>query len=81
MTRTLPKQLICVATVGDILGDRILIHFDGWSIDYDYWVDIRSSNIHPVGWCKKNGRALARPSGYNGTLFIFIHRNFFLLNL
>ncbi|CAH1736525.1 unnamed protein product [Aphis gossypii] len=65
LTRTLPKQLICVATVADILGNRIRIHFDGWTDDFDYWTDITSTNIHPIRWCDYNGRILSPPSGYN----------------
>jgi len=65
LTRTLPKQLICVATVADILGNRIRIHFDGWTDDFDYWTDITSTNIHPIRWCDNNGRILSPPSGYN----------------
>lgn len=64
MTRTLTKQLICVATVGDVIGDRIRIHFDGWDLDFDYWTDITSINIHPIGWCEKNGRILNAPRNY-----------------
>jgi len=71
LTRTLPKQLICVATVADILGNRVRIHFDGWADDFDYWVDITSTNIHPVRWCDNNGRTLSPPSGYNGN-FLFL---------
>ncbi|XP_025194287.1 uncharacterized protein LOC112593910 isoform X2 [Melanaphis sacchari] len=65
LTRTTSKPLICVATVADILGNRIRIHFDGWADDFDYWTDITSTNIHPVGWCDKNGRSLCPPSGYD----------------
>ncbi|VVC36175.1 Hypothetical protein CINCED_3A008865 [Cinara cedri] len=65
LTRTLPKQLICVATVADVLGNRIRIHFDGWTDDFDYWTDITSTNIHPIRWCDNNGRSLSPPSGYN----------------
>ncbi|XP_050435903.1 uncharacterized protein LOC126842792 [Adelges cooleyi] len=65
LTRTLPKQLICVATVADILGDRLRIHFDGWTDDFDYWTDVTSTNIHPIRWCDNNGRVLSPPSGYN----------------
>ena len=28
---------MCVATVGNVLEGRVLLHFDGWEIDYDYW--------------------------------------------
>ena len=31
-------SLICVATVKNVLEGRILVHFDGWEVDYDYWV-------------------------------------------
>lgn len=65
LTRTTSKQLICVATIADILGSRIRIHFDGWTDDFDYWTDITSTNIHPVGWCDKNGRTLCAPKGYD----------------
>ncbi|XP_041359679.1 lethal(3)malignant brain tumor-like protein 3 isoform X2 [Gigantopelta aegis] len=53
--------LICVATVADTLGDKVLIHFDGWEDCYDYWCDTTSPYIHPVGWCQKNGRILSPP--------------------
>ena len=55
--------LICVATVADILGDKVLVHFDGWEDVYDYWCDITSPYIHPVGWCQEKGRTLSPPCG------------------
>ena len=56
-------SLICVATVADNLGERILVHFDGWDHIYDYWCDITSPSIHPVGWCKENNHVLSSPPG------------------
>lgn len=41
---------LCVATVADVLDDRIRIHFDGWDDCYDIIVDIHSPYIHPCGW-------------------------------
>ena len=55
--------LTCVSTVADVLGDRILIHFDGWEDSYDYWCDPSSPYIHPVGWCQENGKPLSPPNG------------------
>ena len=55
--------LTCVATVSDILGDKILIHFDGWDNVYDYWSDPSSPYIHPVGWCQETGNPLSPPQG------------------
>ena len=60
--------LVCVATVGNILSSdgRILIHFDGWEIEYDYWVKPDSPFIKPKGWCEQNGVTLNKPKGYRG---------------
>ena len=58
-------SLVCVATVGNILTSdgRILIHFDGWEIEYDYWVKPDSPYIKPKGWCYQNGVTLNKPKG------------------
>lgn len=37
------------------------IHFDGWTEDYDYWMDADSPDIHPAGWCAKTGHPLQPP--------------------
>ena len=57
------SKLICVATIADVLGDKVLVHFDGWEDIYDYWCDPGSPYIHPVGWCQKNGVTLSPPKG------------------
>ncbi|CAH1773377.1 unnamed protein product [Owenia fusiformis] len=56
--------LTCVATVADVRGEHILIHFDGWEDNYDYWCDPTSPYIHPVGWCQENGKALSPPNDW-----------------
>lgn len=61
--------LICVATVADTLGDKVLVHFDGWEDVYDYWCDITSPYIHPVGWCQENARTLSPPCGQSLATF------------
>ncbi|KAH0515029.1 Lethal(3)malignant brain tumor-like protein 3 [Microtus ochrogaster] len=38
-----------------------MVHFDGWSSCYDYWIDADSPDIHPVGWCSKTGHPLQAP--------------------
>ena len=55
------SNLICVATVRDVLGNFVLVHFDDWEDIYDYWCDAGSPFLHPVGWCQKNGVALSPP--------------------
>ena len=67
--------LTCVATVTDVLGDRILIYFDGWEDTYDYWCDPTSPYIHPVGWCQENAKILSPPNG-TPTSIVFVLFNY-----
>lgn len=62
-------SMVCVATVKDVLENRILVHFDSWDDIYDYWADPSSPYIHPIGWCDKFGQSLTPPNGKNN-LFI-----------
>ena len=48
------------------MDGRVLIHFDGWELDYDYWVTPHSPYIHPKGWCAERGVVLNKPKGYRG---------------
>lgn len=57
-------SLVCVATVTNVMDGRVLVHFDGWEIDYDYWVTPSSPYIHHKGWCQENGIVLNPPKGY-----------------
>ncbi|XP_064846962.1 lethal(3)malignant brain tumor-like protein 3 isoform X2 [Oncorhynchus masou masou] len=54
-------MLVRVATVVDTDDHRVQIHFDGWTDEYDYWVDTDSPDIHPAGWCAKTGHPLQPP--------------------
>ena len=46
-----PKE-VCVATVVAVVNRLIRINFDGWSKDYDQWIDCESCDIYPIGWCE-----------------------------
>lgn len=67
-------DLICVATVTNVLGDRFLVHFDEWDDTYDYWCKRDCPYIHPVGWCHSQGRRLTPPNGivYMNVLFLAV---------
>lgn len=56
-------DLICVATVTNVIGDHFLVHFDEWDDSYDYWCGDDCPYIRPVGWCKENNRNLNPPNG------------------
>ncbi|CAG5120603.1 unnamed protein product [Candidula unifasciata] len=59
------SSLVCVATVANTLGEKILVHFDGWEDTYDYWCDVTSPSVRPVGWCQSNGHSLSSPPDYS----------------
>ncbi|XP_061572788.1 lethal(3)malignant brain tumor-like protein 4 [Cololabis saira] len=55
-------MLIRAATIVDTEDHRLKIHFDGWSSEYDYWVETDCPDLHPVGWCQKTGHPLQYPN-------------------
>ena len=55
--------LVCVATITGMQGNRLLIHFDGWTEHYDYWCDLDTVDIHPIGWCEEHSHELQKPKG------------------
>ncbi|XP_032565653.1 lethal(3)malignant brain tumor-like protein 4 isoform X3 [Chiroxiphia lanceolata] len=57
-------SLICVATITDMVDNRLLIHFDNWDESYDYWCETSSPYIRPVGYCQETGTPLTTPPGY-----------------
>jgi hypothetical protein len=54
-------HLVCVATVAQIADNLIRVHFDGWSDDFEQWIDCQSTNIYPIGWCELVGYKLEPP--------------------
>ncbi|CAH2086941.1 unnamed protein product [Euphydryas editha] len=67
------NELVCVATVADMLDNRLLITFDSWDDVYDYWVDPTSPYIHPVGWAESNDLSLTPPNCKCQTEFLSKH--------
>lgn len=57
-------SLVCVASIRDMMDNRLLVHFDSWDDIYDYWADPTSPYIHPVGWCDQYGHNLTPPNDY-----------------
>ena len=44
--------------------NRLYIHFDGWSGDWDFWTSHDSGFIAPIGTSKEKGLRLDSPRGY-----------------
>ncbi|KPJ00201.1 hypothetical protein RR46_02988 [Papilio xuthus] len=58
------NEMVCVASVADMLDNRLLVSFDSWDQVYDYWADPTSPYIHPVGWAEDHGYTLTPPNDY-----------------
>lgn len=52
-----------VATVLKIQGYKALLRYEGFGDDptHDFWVNLCSSEVHPVGWCATRGKPLIPP--------------------
>nr|XP_015207925.1 PREDICTED: scm-like with four MBT domains protein 2 isoform X1 [Lepisosteus oculatus]XP_015207926.1 PREDICTED: scm-like with four MBT domains protein 2 isoform X1 [Lepisosteus oculatus]XP_015207927.1 PREDICTED: scm-like with four MBT domains protein 2 isoform X1 [Lepisosteus oculatus] len=52
-----------VATIITTCGQLLLLRFSGYGDDRkaDFWVDVMTANLHPVGWCTQNNKVLMPP--------------------
>eukprot|EP00802_Teleaulax_amphioxeia_P018700 Tamp_18905.p1 GENE.Tamp_18905~~Tamp_18905.p1 ORF type:complete len:377 (-),score=76.31 Tamp_18905:161-1198(-) len=60
------KDIITVATVKAIEGDLVLIGFDGWGEEYDYWAAVDDGDFQPPGTAMRAQARLSPPNGYVG---------------
>ena len=58
-------DLVCVASVKGVSGDKVLIHFDGWNRNYDYFCHHRSPELRPIGSAKRLGMTLHIPNPFD----------------
>lgn len=59
----LSPSFICVVSIVEVTGPRLRLHFDGYSDSYDFWENVNSDNMFPVGWCHKHNQTLRPPKG------------------
>ncbi|XP_056434386.1 scm-like with four MBT domains protein 2 [Gadus chalcogrammus] len=52
-----------VATIVTTCGQLLLLRYCGYGADRkaDFWCDVMTAELHPVGWCTANGKTLAPP--------------------
>uniref|UniRef100_A0A3B4WC33 Scm like with four mbt domains 2 n=1 Tax=Seriola lalandi dorsalis TaxID=1841481 RepID=A0A3B4WC33_SERLL len=52
-----------VATIITTCGQLLLLRFSGYGEDRkaDFWCDVMTAELHPVGWCAQNDKALMPP--------------------
>ncbi|XP_061213254.1 scm-like with four MBT domains protein 1 [Neopsephotus bourkii] len=54
-----------VATIITTCGQLLLLRYDGYGEDRkaDFWCDIMTADLHPIGWCEQNKKVLKVPEG------------------
>lgn len=54
-----------VATIITTCGQLLLLRFSGYGEDRkaDFWCDVMTAELHPVGWCAQNNKTLMPPEG------------------
>ncbi|KAJ4924922.1 hypothetical protein JOQ06_003870 [Pogonophryne albipinna] len=54
-----------VATIITTCGQLLLLRFSGYGDDRkaDFWCDVMTAELHPVGWCTQNNKTLMPPEG------------------
>ncbi|NWS25746.1 SMBT1 protein, partial [Polioptila caerulea] len=54
-----------VATIITTCGQLLLLRYDGYGEDRkaDFWCDILTADLHPIGWCQQNKKILKVPEG------------------
>lgn len=64
---------LCLASIGDVIDNRVLVTFDGIDHTLSYWTDINSPYLHPINWHQRNGCTLSLPQG----IYPFVHHSNF----
>uniref|UniRef100_A0A8C5MPX2 Scm like with four mbt domains 2 n=1 Tax=Leptobrachium leishanense TaxID=445787 RepID=A0A8C5MPX2_9ANUR len=57
-----------VATIITTCGQLLLLRYCGYGEDRkaDFWCDVMTADLHPVGWCAKNNKVLMPPDAIKG---------------
>uniref|UniRef100_A0A8C7VAQ9 SLED domain-containing protein n=1 Tax=Oncorhynchus mykiss TaxID=8022 RepID=A0A8C7VAQ9_ONCMY len=63
--RSEPDQPYWVATIITACGQLLLLRYEGYHDDRraDFWSDIMTSDLHPLGWGRQQGRPMRPPNG------------------
>nr|XP_042699442.1 lethal(3)malignant brain tumor-like protein 2 isoform X1 [Chrysemys picta bellii] len=59
----LPSRVYWIASVIQIAGYRALLRYEGFENDssHDFWCNLGTVDIHPIGWCAINSKILVPP--------------------
>uniref|UniRef100_A0A8C9LEQ9 L3MBTL histone methyl-lysine binding protein 2 n=1 Tax=Pavo cristatus TaxID=9049 RepID=A0A8C9LEQ9_PAVCR len=59
----LPSRVYWIASVIQTVGYRALLRYEGFENDdgHDFWCNLGTVDIHPIGWCAINSKILVPP--------------------
>ncbi|KAG8576881.1 hypothetical protein GDO81_010005 [Engystomops pustulosus] len=71
-----------VATIITTCGQLLLLRYCGYGEDRraDFWCDVMTADLHPVGWCTQNNKVLMPPDATLGAIVFQRHQHFHLSN-
>lgn len=57
-------HLICPAFIKQVAGRLLKVSFCGWTEEYDQWMDYKSAEIYPIGYCFITDYMLQHPKNW-----------------
>ncbi|KAM5170661.1 scm-like with four MBT domains protein 2 isoform 1-T2 [Mantella aurantiaca] len=71
-----------VATIITTCGQLLLLRYCGYGEDRraDFWCDVMTADLHPVGWCTQNNKVLMPPDATLGAIVFQRQQHFNLSN-
>ena len=63
--RSEPDGPYWVASIITTCGQLLLLRYEGYQDDRraDFWCDIMTADLHPLGWSRKQGKVMKAPEG------------------
>ncbi|KAM8972138.1 scm-like with four MBT domains protein 2 [Pelodytes ibericus] len=71
-----------VATIITTCGQLLLLRYCGYGEDRkaDFWCDVMTADLHPVGWCTQNNKVLMPPDAAVGAIVFQRQQHFHVSN-
>lgn len=63
--RSEPDGPYWVANIITTCGQLLLLRYEGYQDDRraDFWCDIMTADLHPLGWSRQHGKIMRAPEG------------------
>ena len=63
-----------VANIITTCGQLLLLRYEGYQDDRraDFWCDIMTADLHPLGWSRQGGKTMRAPEGEACLVFVVV---------